>query len=71
MSTIPGGKLPGAKNAHLGETYMSDDDRIYPSGLTVREAEEVHKHIIDGTRVFAVISIIAHLLAYAFSPWGG
>ena len=50
---------------------MSDDaDRIYPSGLTVREAEEVHKHIIDGTRVFAVISIIAHLLAFAFYTLG-
>ena len=51
---------------------MSDDaDRVFPSGLTVREAEEVHKHIIDGTRVFAAISIIAHILAFVFSPWGG
>ena len=48
-----------------------DSDRVWPTGLTIREAEEVHKHIIDGTRVFALISIIAHLLAYAFTPWGG
>lgn len=47
------------------------DDRVWPTGLTVREAEEVHKHIIDGTRVFGVISILAHVLAYVFSPWGG
>lgn len=48
-----------------------DADRIWPTGLTIREAEEVHKHIIDGTRVFGVISVIAHLLAFAFTPWGG
>ncbi len=48
-----------------------ESERVFPTGLTLREAEEVHKHIIDGTRVFGVISLIAHLLAFAFTPWGG
>ncbi|MEM8982755.1 MAG: light-harvesting protein [Pseudomonadota bacterium] len=48
-----------------------DSDRRWPTGLTVHEAEELHKHIIDGTRVFALISAIAHTLAYIYSPWLG
>ncbi|MCA2999233.1 MAG: light-harvesting protein [Rhodocyclaceae bacterium] len=48
---------------------MSDAERVWPSGLTVSEAEEFHRHIIEGTRIFFFISCIAHLMAYIYTPW--
>jgi light-harvesting protein B-800-850 beta chain len=48
-----------------------DPNRVWPSGLTLPEAEELHRHIIDGTRVFGFIAVIAHLLAFLYSPWLG
>jgi light-harvesting protein B-800-850 beta chain len=47
---------------------LNDPDRIWPTGLTVRESEELHKH---GSRVFFMISLIAHVLAYIYTPWLG
>ena len=49
---------------------MSDDPtKVWPTGLTLPEAEEIHRHIIDGTRIFALVSLAAHLMAYMFTPW--
>ena len=45
---------------------MSDDTKVWPTGLTWPEAQEIHKHVIDGTRVFFVISVVAHFLAYTW-----
>ena len=49
---------------------MADDpNRVWPSGLTTAEAEELPQGLVDGTRVFFMIAVIAHILAFAFSPW--
>ena len=41
----------------------NDPDKVWPTGLNLREAEEVHSYLIDGTRVFGVIALIAPALA--------
>lgn len=51
---------------------MSDDhDKVWPTGLTLKEAEEVHSYLIDGTRVFGAIALIAHMLVAITTPWLG
>jgi cation transporter-like permease len=39
------------------------------TGLSVEEAEELHRNLVQGTIFFGMIAILAHLLAYIYSPW--
>ncbi len=48
---------------------MADPKKVYPTGLTIAEAEELHSHVINGTRAFGAIAVFAHFLAYALTPW--
>jgi light-harvesting protein B-800-850 beta chain len=48
-----------------------DPDKVWPTGLTVAEAEEVHRYLIDGTRVFGLIALAAHILVALWTPWLG
>ncbi|MEL7027692.1 MAG: light-harvesting protein [Pseudomonadota bacterium] len=50
---------------------MSDPEKVFPTGLTLSEAEELHSQIIDGARVFGLISIAAHILVAITTPWLG
>jgi 3-vinyl bacteriochlorophyllide hydratase len=39
------------------------------TGLSMEGAEELHRNLIQGTQFFGFIAVIAHLLAYIYSPW--
>jgi len=39
------------------------------TGLNMEAAEELHRNLIQGTQFFGFIAVIAHLLAYIYSPW--
>lgn len=46
---------------------MSDTPGL--TGLTAAQSEELHKHLVEGTRIFGLMALFAHLLAYIYSPW--
>jgi hypothetical protein len=39
------------------------------TGLSMREAEELQRNLVQGTIFFGMIAALAHLLAYIYSPW--
>ncbi len=54
----------------IGENNMADDpNRVWPSGLTTPEAEELQQGLVEGTRIFGLIALLAHFFAYVYSPW--
>jgi light-harvesting protein B-800-850 beta chain len=55
----------------IGGILMASESKVWPTGLTLEEAEEVHSYLIDGTRVFGVISLLAHILVAVSTPWLG
>ena len=54
----------------LSMPSSADDlDRVGITGLTVRQSEELHRQLVDGTRIFGMIALLAHILAYIYTPW--
>lgn len=45
------------------------DDKVYPTGLTEKEAVEINEGLKWGTRIYAAIAVFAHILAYMLTPW--
>lgn len=46
-----------------------ESDKVWPTGLTPEQSEEIHRHLIQGTQIFGFIAVLAHLFAYIYSPW--
>ena len=40
---------------------MSTNDKVWPTGLTEAESEEIHRNLIQGTQIFGMIAAFAHL----------
>jgi light-harvesting protein B-800-850 beta chain len=51
------------------EFNMADDTKVYPTGLTEKEALEINEGLKWGTRIYGACAILAHILAYALTPW--
>ena len=48
---------------------MAEDTKVYPTGLTEKEAIEINEGLKWGTRIFGAIAVLAHILAFALTPW--
>ncbi len=48
---------------------MNDTMRVYPTGLTEKEAEEIQAGLMWGSRIYLAIAVFAHILAYMLTPW--
>lgn len=62
--------LSGASTLRMGEEFnMADDTKVYPTGLTEKEAIEINEGLKWGTRIFGAVAVLAHILAFALTPW--
>lgn len=59
----------GHQQVSKEETKISQETKVWPTGLTLGEAEELNRYLISGSRAFAFISACAHFLAYHLTPW--
>ena len=48
---------------------MADDTKVYPTGLTEKEAMEINEGLKWGTRIYVGPAIVAHILAFVLTPW--
>ncbi|MFZ4381950.1 MAG: light-harvesting protein [Sandarakinorhabdus sp.] len=48
---------------------MADDTKVYPTGLTEKEAMEINEGLKWGTRIYVGTAIVAHILAFVLTPW--
>jgi light-harvesting protein B-800-850 beta chain len=72
ITASTGGNTQLLRDQPRRNSEMSDDyDKVWPTGLNLKEAEEVHSYLIDGTRVFGAIALIAHMLVAVSTPWLG
>jgi light-harvesting protein B-800-850 beta chain len=62
-------RLSKKGNFTMADSSMSDPNKVWPTGLTEAESQELHRNIIQGTQIFGMIAAFAHLLAYIYSPW--
>ena len=53
----------------MSDPTASDPNKVWPTGLTEPEAQELHRNLVQGTQIFGAIAAFAHLLAYIYSPW--
>eukprot|EP01034_Spumella_vulgaris_P033912 gene33912-41830_t len=53
----------------LAMVVKNSPHKVWPTGLTQAESEEIHRNLIQGTQIFGMIAAFAHLLAYIYSPW--
>jgi 3-vinyl bacteriochlorophyllide hydratase len=58
-----------AVHAQAIQAASLSGSRTTLTGLSIAEAEELHRNLIQGTQFFGFIAAIAHLLAYIYSPW--
>ncbi|MBK1681634.1 hypothetical protein CKO20_14775 [Rhodocyclus tenuis] len=59
-----------SRKAHQEVFTVADANKVWPTGLTVAEAEELHTYVTNGFRVFVGIAVVAHVLVFAAHPWG-
>lgn len=48
---------------------MADNNKIYPSGLTEKEAQEFHDWYLKGFIIFMLASVVAHVFVFTYLPW--